>query len=396
MHTGDLATMDDEGYLNIVGRIKDMVIRGGENVYPREIEEFLYTHPAIADVQVIGVPDERYGEELCAWVIARPTAPSSTTTRVRDYCRGRMAHFKVPRYVIFVDEFPMTVTGKVRSSRCARRRSSSSGCRRRGGAQRVGTPRRAARVGEAMRILCSAWIVVALAVAGCAETAAAPERAGEVAPAPPTSPSRFADDRARPRADRGAAAGLARREREPHPPSHRSARGARRRHLPAALSRDPVRAHARQRLEALGPGDAFVTLEERGLGVPDGAADFPARPARFGPALGGPSEASACAPGARFSDHWFGFSDGGRHFHVLVAFGPQASAEVQRQAWAILDGLTWTPASRRIGSRAASAPRACGPERRRRRSSSWLSQCRAHDFSSASAGCSSLPMAVSP
>jgi hypothetical protein len=96
-------------------------------------------------------------------------------------------------------------------------------------------------------------------------------------------------------------------------------------------------------LEALGPGDAFVTLEERGLGIPDGEADFPARPARFGPELGGPSEAGACAPGAHFSDHWFGFSDGGRHFHVLVAFGPQASAQVQGQAWAILDGLRVDP-----------------------------------------------------
>jgi fatty-acyl-CoA synthase len=112
MHTGDLATMDDEGYLNIVGRSKDMVIRGGENVYPREIEEFLYTHEAIADVQVIGVPDEKYGEELCAWVIARPGADLDEDA-VREYCRGRLAHFKVPRYVIFADEFPMTVTGKV-------------------------------------------------------------------------------------------------------------------------------------------------------------------------------------------------------------------------------------------------------------------------------------------
>jgi fatty-acyl-CoA synthase len=112
MHTGDLATMDDDGYLNIVGRSKDMVIRGGENVYPREIEEFLYTHDAIADVQVIGVPDERYGEELCAWVIARPGAELDEDD-VRDYCRERMAHFKVPRYVMFVDEFPMTITGKV-------------------------------------------------------------------------------------------------------------------------------------------------------------------------------------------------------------------------------------------------------------------------------------------
>jgi fatty-acyl-CoA synthase len=112
MHSGDLATMDDEGYLNIVGRSKDMVIRGGENVYPREIEEFLYTHEGIADVQVIGVPDAKYGEELCAWVIARPDAALDEDA-VREYCRGRLAHFKVPRYVIFADDFPMTVTGKV-------------------------------------------------------------------------------------------------------------------------------------------------------------------------------------------------------------------------------------------------------------------------------------------
>jgi fatty-acyl-CoA synthase len=112
MHTGDLATMDDEGYLNIVGRSKDMVIRGGENVYPREIEEFLYTHEDVADVQVVGVPDARYGEELCAWVIVRAGA-SLDEDAVREYCRGSLAHFKVPRYVIFADEFPMTVTGKV-------------------------------------------------------------------------------------------------------------------------------------------------------------------------------------------------------------------------------------------------------------------------------------------
>jgi fatty-acyl-CoA synthase len=112
MHTGDLATMDDDGYLNIVGRSKDMVIRGGENVYPREIEEFLYTHEEIADVQVVGVPDVRYGEELCAWVIVRAGA-SLDEDGVREYCRDRLAHFKVPRYVIFVDEFPMTITGKV-------------------------------------------------------------------------------------------------------------------------------------------------------------------------------------------------------------------------------------------------------------------------------------------
>jgi fatty-acyl-CoA synthase len=112
MHTGDLAVMDDDGYLNIVGRSKDMVIRGGENIYPREIEEFLYTHADIADVQVVGVPDERYGEELCAWVIARAGAVLDEEA-VRDYCRGRLAHFKVPRYVMFADAFPMTVTGKV-------------------------------------------------------------------------------------------------------------------------------------------------------------------------------------------------------------------------------------------------------------------------------------------
>ncbi|MGO9821761.1 MAG: AMP-binding protein [Solirubrobacteraceae bacterium] len=112
MHTGDLATMDEDGYVNIVGRIKDMVIRGGENVYPREIEEFLYSHPEIADVQVIGVPDERYGEELMAWIIARPGSDIDQD-RVREFCHGRIAHYKIPRYVKLVDEFPMTVTGKV-------------------------------------------------------------------------------------------------------------------------------------------------------------------------------------------------------------------------------------------------------------------------------------------
>jgi fatty-acyl-CoA synthase len=112
MHTGDLATMDDEGYLAIVGRSKDMVIRGGENVYPREVEEFLYGHPGIADVQVIGVPDPRYGEELMAWVIPRPDA-ALAAEEIRDYCRGKIAHYKVPRYVKLVDAFPMTVTGKV-------------------------------------------------------------------------------------------------------------------------------------------------------------------------------------------------------------------------------------------------------------------------------------------
>jgi fatty-acyl-CoA synthase len=112
MHTGDLAVMDDEGYVNIVGRSKDMVIRGGENVYPREIEEFLYGHPAVLDVQVVGVPDERYGEELVAAVRLQPGV-SATDEELRDFCRGRIAHYKVPRYVLFVEEYPMTVTGKV-------------------------------------------------------------------------------------------------------------------------------------------------------------------------------------------------------------------------------------------------------------------------------------------
>jgi fatty-acyl-CoA synthase len=112
MHTGDLAVMDVEGYVNIVGRIKDMIIRGGENVYPREIEEFLYTHPDIVDVQVIGVPDKKYGEEIMAWVRVREGV-SLTTDDVADFCRGKIAHFKVPRYVHVTDEFPMTVTGKV-------------------------------------------------------------------------------------------------------------------------------------------------------------------------------------------------------------------------------------------------------------------------------------------
>jgi fatty-acyl-CoA synthase len=112
MHTGDLATMDEEGYVNIVGRIKDMIIRGGENIYPREIEEFLYTHPDIADVQVVGVPDERYGEQVCAWVIPK-SGSTLSTEGVRDFCQGQIAHFKIPRYVRIVDAFPMTVTGKI-------------------------------------------------------------------------------------------------------------------------------------------------------------------------------------------------------------------------------------------------------------------------------------------
>jgi fatty-acyl-CoA synthase len=114
MHTGDLAEMREDGYLNIVGRIKDMVIRGGENVYPREVEEFLYTHPDIADVQVIGVPDERYGEEICAWIKMRAGAEPLDAERVRDFAAGKLAAYKIPRYVQIVDDFPMTVTGKVR------------------------------------------------------------------------------------------------------------------------------------------------------------------------------------------------------------------------------------------------------------------------------------------
>ena len=112
MHTGDLAVMDDEGYVNITGRIKDLIIRGGENISPREVEEFLYGHPDVVDVQVVGVPDPRYGEEVCAFVRVRPGA-TVTPDDVRDFCRGRIAHFKVPRHVLVVDEFPMTVTGKI-------------------------------------------------------------------------------------------------------------------------------------------------------------------------------------------------------------------------------------------------------------------------------------------
>ena len=113
MHSGDLATMDNDGYINIVGRIKDLIIRGGENVYPREIEEFLFTHPAVADAQVIGVPDDRYGEEIMAWVQLAADATTSED-ELKAFCRDKIAHFKIPRYVKFVSQFPMTVTGKVR------------------------------------------------------------------------------------------------------------------------------------------------------------------------------------------------------------------------------------------------------------------------------------------
>ncbi|HXL19869.1 MAG TPA: AMP-binding protein [Streptosporangiaceae bacterium] len=112
MHTGDLAVMDEADYLNIVGRIKDMVIRGGENIYPREVEEFLYAHPAIEDVQVIGVPDLKYGEELCAWIRLRP-GQELDADQIREYCQGKIAHYKIPRYIRFTTDFPMTVTGKV-------------------------------------------------------------------------------------------------------------------------------------------------------------------------------------------------------------------------------------------------------------------------------------------
>jgi fatty-acyl-CoA synthase len=114
MHTGDLGVMDDAGYLRITGRIKDMVIRGGENIYPREIEEFLYTHPDIEDVQVVGVPDATYGEELCAWLRMRSGTTPLDAAAVREFATGKLAHYKIPRYVMVVEEFPMTVTGKVR------------------------------------------------------------------------------------------------------------------------------------------------------------------------------------------------------------------------------------------------------------------------------------------
>ncbi|WP_293763230.1 AMP-binding protein [uncultured Aquitalea sp.] len=112
MHTGDLAVMDEQGYVNIVGRVKDMVIRGGENIYPREVEEFLYRHPKIQDVQVIGVPDDRFGEELCAWIRLRDDE-TATEEDIRAFCQGQIAHYKIPRYIEFVDSFPMTITGKI-------------------------------------------------------------------------------------------------------------------------------------------------------------------------------------------------------------------------------------------------------------------------------------------
>ncbi|MDO5705405.1 MAG: AMP-binding protein, partial [Paracoccus sp. (in: a-proteobacteria)] len=111
MHTGDLATIDEQGYCAIVGRVKDMLIRGGENIYPREIEEYIFRHPAVQTVQVFGVPDQKFGEEVCAWIVLKPGATASED-EIRDFCRGLMAHYKVPRYIRFKDELPMTVTGK--------------------------------------------------------------------------------------------------------------------------------------------------------------------------------------------------------------------------------------------------------------------------------------------
>jgi fatty-acyl-CoA synthase len=112
MHTGDLAVIDENGFAAIVGRAKDMVIRGGENIYPREVEEFLYRHPKVLDVQCVGVPDAKYGEELCACIILRP-GMSASEDEIRDFCKGEIAHYKIPRHVRFVESFPMTVTGKI-------------------------------------------------------------------------------------------------------------------------------------------------------------------------------------------------------------------------------------------------------------------------------------------
>ena len=128
MHTGDLATIDAEGYCNIVGRIKDMIIRGGENVYPREIEEFLYRHPKIQDVQVFGVPDPKYGEEIAAWIKPRP-GETLTAADVTTFCAGQIAHYKVPRHIKVVDEFPMTVTGKVQKYLMRERMAAELGVR---------------------------------------------------------------------------------------------------------------------------------------------------------------------------------------------------------------------------------------------------------------------------
>jgi len=120
MHTGDLATIDAQGYCRIVGRVKDMLIRGGENVYPAEIEDFLLTHPDVAAVQVFGVPDEKYGEEVCAWIVLR-AGHSLTEEALREFCRGRIAHYKIPRHVRFVTDMPLTATGKPQKFRMRER-----------------------------------------------------------------------------------------------------------------------------------------------------------------------------------------------------------------------------------------------------------------------------------
>jgi fatty-acyl-CoA synthase len=112
LHTGDLATMRPDGYFRITGRLKDMIIRGGENIYPREVEEFLYTHPKIADVQIVGLPDERLGETVAAWIKLK-AGETASEEEIREYCKGRIAHFKIPHQIRFVDSFPMTVTGKI-------------------------------------------------------------------------------------------------------------------------------------------------------------------------------------------------------------------------------------------------------------------------------------------
>jgi fatty-acyl-CoA synthase len=115
MHTGDLATIDSDGYCQIVGRVKDMVIRGGENIFPREVEEYLYKHPKIMDVQCVGVPDQKFGEELCVCIILRPGV-EATAEEIRAFCQGQIAHYKVPRYVHFLESFPLTITGKIRKN----------------------------------------------------------------------------------------------------------------------------------------------------------------------------------------------------------------------------------------------------------------------------------------
>ena len=149
MHTGDLATMDEEGYCNIVGRIKDMVIRGGENVYPREIEEFLYAHPDVADVQVVGVPDERFGEELCAWVVAAEGADARRRGGSASSAAGSSPTTRCRATSMFADEFPMTVTGKVQKFKMRERRDRAARARGRGGGEeRVG---RSARRGQSER-----------------------------------------------------------------------------------------------------------------------------------------------------------------------------------------------------------------------------------------------------